>query len=610
MKEFDLVIDRYNNWLLKALADIGDIHVEDVPSPPSLSVPDLPVPSIDLSDVPDYTPPAMHLPTMPAAPSLDDLMTGLDLGDMDDLPDAPSMPVLTLPLPPGMSVIQKPDAPDVDTDIPLPEEPLLVIPEMEELSAITIPDFTFPELPDFDGKPPEFAVTVPDVFINWSEPTYESELLDELLAKVRQMMAGGTGLPPEIEDALFSRARERDSAETRRAVQEAFDTWAARDFSMPPGMLVKQVNVAQEAGRLKAAETNRDILVQAAQWEIENIRFAVTQGIALEQLLENLFLNTVNRLFEIAKFQAESQINVFNAQIALFNAQNAAFATTVEVFKARLEGAVARISAYKTMIDAQLAIGQLNVQRVEVFKAKLEGVKASVDIFKARMDGAKIRADIISSQFDMYQSEVRAYAEEINAEKTKFEAYEAQVRGETAKATMFEASARAYAATIQGLSAKAEIKTKGAQLKMDVARVRLQEFLGRIDAYKAEIAASLNEVNYITQVYQARVEGWKASTGAAVAAADVQARFADMTARTNIAYAEMKMSEYSAKVQKAIQTAQIALEAAKALGAFAAQLASGAMSAAHVSAAIEGRGSASSSDSREVATHTNHNYQY
>jgi hypothetical protein len=509
-----------------------------------------------------------------------------------------------------MAAIRKPDAPQVDTNIALPDEPSFVMPEMEGLSAITIPNFTFPALPDFDGKPPEFSVTVPEVFIHWSEPVYRSELLDELEAQVRAMMRGGTGLTPEIEDALFSRARERDSAETRRLVQEAFDTWAARGFSMPPGMLVQGVDIVREQGRLKAAETNRDILVQAAQWEIENLRFAVTQGIALEQLLENLFTNMVNRLFEVARFHAESQINVFNAQIALFNAQNAAFATLVQVFKVRLDGALAKLTAYKTMIDAQLAIGQLNVQRVEVFKARLEGIRAAVDIFKARMDGARIRADLISCQFDIYKTQVQAYAEEIGAEKVKFDAYETQVRGETAKAGMFEANARAYAATLSGLSSQAEIRSKGAQLKMDAARVRLQEFIGNIDAYKARIAASLQEVNYVTQVYQARVDGWKATTSAAVASSEVQARFADMTARTNIAYAEMKMSEYSANVQKAIQTAQLALEAAKAMGQFSAQLASGALSAAHISASISGGGTVSSSDSRTTSTNTSHNYNY
>lgn len=63
-----------------------------------------------------------------------------------------------------------------------------------------------------------------------------------------------------------------------------------------------------------------------------------------------------------------------------------------------------------------------------------------------------------------------------------------------------------------------------------------------------------------------------------------------MNTRTNIAYAEMQLKEYESKMTKAIQEANIALESAKAMGQYTAQLAAGAMSAAHVSASISGSG--------------------
>ena len=88
----------------------------------------------------------------------------------------------------------------------------------------------------------------------------------------------------------------------------------------------------------------------------------------------------------------------------------------------------------------------------------------------------------------------------------------------------------------------------------------------------------------------------------------MQSRFADMNTRTNIAYAEMQISEYQAKMQNAIQKAQIALESAKALGQYTAQLAAGALSAVHVSAGMSASGSVSSSESK--STSTSHNYSY
>ncbi|MBH8333283.1 hypothetical protein I8R53_33265, partial [Pseudomonas aeruginosa] len=209
-------------------------------------------------------------------------------------------------------------------------------------------------------------------------------------------------------------------------VQEAVDTWAARNFSMPPGMLARQVDVVREQGRLKAAELNRDILVQAATWEIENLRFAVQQGLALEQLTENMHQNMAQRLFEVARFHAESQINVFNAQISLFNAQNAAFETLAQVYRTKLDAAISKLTAYKTAVEGQVALGQINQQRVEVFKAKLDAVQSSVEVYKALMQGASVRAETIKNQFDAYRADVQAYAEQIGAEKVKFDAYEAR----------------------------------------------------------------------------------------------------------------------------------------------------------------------------------------
>lgn len=612
MAALNVLSDKYSSELQAALASLGNIRMDDVAQPTIITPTATPVPTINVGDAPTYTPDQLVMPADPTAPNIDALLSALDVGDMDALPDAPTMPALNLPDAPGMAAIPLPVRPAIDTNVEVPTAPALVTPEMEALEQLTIPAFEFPVLPDFDGKPPTADFAVPNVFINWAEPEYESELLPELQAKVLSMMQGGSGLPPAIEDALFSRARERDSTETQRAVQEAVDTWAARNFTMPPGMLNKQVGAIREQGRLRAAELNRDILIEAAKWEIEGIRFAVTQGMALEQLTMNLYDNMCKRLFEVARFQAEAQISVFNAQIGLFNAQNAAFQTLAQVYRTRLDGALAKLQAYKTAIDGQVALGQINQQRVEVYKAKWAGVQASVEYFNGIMRGAQLRAELIKNQFDAYRADVQAYAEQVGAEKVKFDAYESQVKGETAKAGMLDSMARAYGSTIQGLASKADIRVKGAQLRLEAARVHLQKHSNDTEAFRAKLQASLGQVQYGTQVFQALVDGWRAKSQASISETEMQSRFADMNTRTNIAFSEMQMGAYTANINKAYQQAQIALEASKSMGQFASQLAAGAMSALHVSASVSGSGSQSESYNRSTSesTSTSHNYNY
>lgn len=609
--DLDSLADKYTSELSTALSNLSGITVATVAPPTRLEIPQAPPPALELGDAPTFEAPALVIPNAPDGINIDDLLADLDVGDLDALPEPPALVPINIPNAPGMASIPAPARPNVVTAVEIPAAPTISMPDMEPLERISLPEFQFPDLPTFDATPPSASgITVPSVFVNWSEPSYESELLDDLQAKVAAMMVGGTGLPAAVEDALFSRARQRESNETRRAVQEAIDTWAARDFSMPPGMLVKQADVLREQGRLRAAELNRDIMIEAAKWEIESIRFAVQQGMALEQLTSNLYENTAKRLFEVARFQAEAQISVFNAQVSLFNAQNAAFETLAQVYRTRLDAAISKLTAYKTAVEGQIAVGQINQQRVEVFKAKLDAVQSNVDVYKAMMQGAQVRAETIKSQFDAYRADVQAFAEQIGAEKVKFDAYEAQVKGESAKADMLDAQARAYASTVQALSNKAEIKVKGAQIKMEAARTKVSKFLADVDAFKATIQASLGEVQYSTSAFQAQVEAWRAKANATVADAEMQSRFADMTARTNIAYAEMQISEYTAKMQHAIQEAQIALESAKALGQYTSQLAAGAMSAAHVSASISGSGSATSSSTKSNSESTNHNYNY
>lgn len=611
MKELDSISREYRRELSDSLRAIGDIKVDEVPAPDRPAVPEPAELNIDLADMPEFDPPALNIPSMPDGVDIDSLLDDLDIGDLDPLPSAPAAPVLNIPDAPGMANIQAPQRPAIDTQVEIPEAPAIALPEMEQLIQVTLPTFEFPQLPTFDDVPPDASgIVVPNVFINWTEPAYQSEVLDEIQAKVREMMAGASGLPPAVEEALFSRARERDSAETKRAVQEAVDTWASRDFSMPPGMLVKAADVAREQGRLRAAETNRDILIEAARWEIEGVRFAVERGIALEQITSNLYENMAGRLFEAAKFHAEAQIRVFDAQIALFNAQNAAFQTKAEVYRTRLEAAISKLTAYKTAVEGQVALGQINQQRVEVFKAKLDAVQSNVEIYKAMVQGAQVRAETIKNQFDAYRADVQAYAEQIGAEKAKFDAYESRIKGEQAKAGIFDAQTRAFAETVRGVATKADVKVKAAQVKSEAARAKVAKFLAEVDAFKAELEASLGEVRYATTVYQAKAEGWRAQSSAKVAEAEVHSRYADMNSRTNIAFAEMQIAEYQASIQKAVQEAQIALEAAKALGQYTAQLAAGAMSAAHVSASVSGSGSANTSDSRSTSNSTSHNYNY
>ena len=695
---------------------------------------------------------------------------------------APAKPsidtAVTLPTMLPIDSINAPSRPNIDTSITIPDMPVMVMPQLDTLAQIDIPDFVMPNLSLPDA--PTMASLKPMTYDPnwWNAPAdYQDDIYDKLVLVAKDMLHNpqNFGLPDAVVTALFNKPRERISAEVERTVQEAVSTWAARGFSMPNGMLAKQVNVARQEGQLRVADLNRDIFTEASKYQIDALKFAVEKGMALEQATYNRYLDTVNRLFEVAKYNVEAAFRVYEYQFTLFNAQNEGFKILVDVYKTKLEGF---ISTMRLQLESAQAKGQLNQLKLEYYQTKLAGVTADVEIFKTKMQAVQMRTDVIKTRFDAYRTDMQAYAEQLSAERIKlevydtqmkgaqvkvgiadtqakiyateiqaysglldaerlkletyksqidseqaklgvaeiqariygtdisaytaelgseklkvdiheamlrgeqtkasimqteasiyetevraanaqteteklkldtfesqiraeqaklavadtqakiyateidaykaqtdaqrikFDAFDSQVKAEVSKAQIYDSTVKAYASRLQAYVNKGDLDVKQSQIRMDAARAYISKYLADMDGFKAELQANLGQVQYNTQVFGAQVDGWRSKVSAGVADSEMKARYADMNVRTNIAYAEMQIGEYNSKVQQSMAQAQFALEAAKAAGQYTSQLASGAMSAAHVSASISGSGSASVSSSDSESESTSHNYSY
>ena len=293
----------------------SSVEFAPVPTINDLVMPDRITTSITI-DIPDA--PTLNAIAMPARPDISLDVSMPDAPSLKDhaLPDSPDFDMaVTLPVMPVIDQLNAPQRPTVDTNIDIPDMKDIVLPDLEaleniEIAGFDIPDFDIPESPNKDFDPEVY------VFNNdwWEEPAeYESAMLDQLSTLSKDMLDNPEhfGLPEPVVRALFNKPRERISAEVERSVQEASNTWAGRGFSMPPGMLAKQVNVARQEGQLKVADLNRDILIEASKMQIEALRFAVTQGMALEQRTYDRHKEVVERLFEVAKYNVEATFRAY-----------------------------------------------------------------------------------------------------------------------------------------------------------------------------------------------------------------------------------------------------------------------------------------------------------
>ncbi len=588
------------------VAALENLDFSPNPSPPNMVLPDIAEFHPVAPDPPD--PDMLGDIVPPGAVSYADLFTslGVTLADF-----SPTLPTFTLPPAPDfpdrpdpIDTSGKPDRPTTDTDIQIPVAPEIIIPDMGALADIDIPDFVFPSLPLFDGSEPVFDGTPPPA-LNWTEPTYASENLDELTARISALMAGGTGLPAYVQQSLFDAARQRENLVALEAEQEAFDTFAGKNFSMPPGMLVKAVTAAHEKSRFAQNTLERDILGKAAQWEIENIRVAIEKGLGLETLLVNKFNNFAQRTFDAAKFRVEADIQMYNALVTLFNARQTGFRVLAEVFKIKTDAELAHLEVYKAQIQGAIAKGQLNEQLVKVYVARIEGVKQFIELYKAKMEGARTQAEVVKAILEGYNSDVKAWAEKITAEKTRFEAYFEEVRAVTEESKSVEYQARAFEATVKAQEAGINGKAQYVNAKVNAAQASVAK-------YKADLEQAMNYSRGTLEALQARAAAFSADTNRYAeeikginAGRDVTLRTLELRLSNQIKYFDILMKEFDSNLGRAIEQVKIKEAALDSAARTTATVASGALSAIHVQASAHGN--AAISDSNQYSSI--HNFQ-
>lgn len=522
---------------------------------------------------------------------------------MVDLGDVPEIPELNIPdfqstvgainipeSPAWQAPAAAPSAPQV-SQVVLPEAPQVNLPTLPQLADITVPTFAGMTLPTFDGKEPTFANPTPPSAMNFKEPEYRTEVIDEMIQKLRQMWAGGTGLPKAVEEAMWARAQEREDIVVHREVASLSSDFSARGFTMPSGLqLGREMQMRQELAGKKLG-LQRELTIQIAQWQIENLRFACEQAVAAENVLVNIHSNMVQRMFEAAKFEVESQIALYNAQVGLFNARMNAYQIRAQVFNTLVQAELSKIQVFKAEVEAEVARGQINEQKVKVYTAQVNALQTQIEIFKAKMEGAATHAGVIRSQIEAYRAEVQAYGSQIEAQKVRFDAYEAQVRGEAAKAGIIDAEAKAYAALVSGKASIADVGVKRAEVLVKKNQNLISGYQAALEAEKTRIQAQLSVIQMNAAAYTAGTQQMAALAGAEAERAKVQIAAYEAQMRSNVAYYQAQVQYYLGSMEQGVRASANAVEALKAAGQIGSTMAAGAMAGVHTGISLTGASS-------------------
>lgn len=556
---------------------IRPVRPEFVPitPPPNLTVPDAPsvnVPAVVLDPAPEEPSGLANPPVFNRPPAPDEL-DATRPGDAPVLvlPDMPAAPVLVDPGTPSLELIEIPDAP------------------------------TFSILP-FAEDAPVFNAAVPDETLNFVETPYASALLTRVREQVTAMIDGTYYLPAAVAQALWDQAVQREDQSALKLETEARDMHASRGFDEPNGVLDARLLEVKLANRGRRGELNREVYIRSEQIALENLRFAVQQGLALETTLLQAHLAVEQRKFELVLKSKDVALAVFQAHVTQFNAAVQAYNARVDAYRAYLDGLRAEVDVYRAMVEAAKVRGDINEQRVRMYAEEIRAQLARAEAYRAQVEGFKAYIDAERAKIDGYRAQVDAFRGIVEAHGAEWEAYRTRIQADAEQGKLYETLARVYGSRVDVWRTKGQAKFEEQKSHLAQAEAFLRQHDGKIRALLAQLEGSRTLISAQSAQNDAAARIYTAEAAVEQSVSDANARaFQAETERSRVR-TELLLRDAEQQVQQLLGIKALLLEALKSSGQASSQLAASAFSALNFGASI------SSSQSRSKSCSTNFNY--
>jgi uncharacterized protein YjbI with pentapeptide repeats len=473
------------------------------------------------------------------------------------------------------------------TDIDVPDAPTLDLPDIPVLETISIPSVPAYTIPTFGYTLPEATdLTAPDGNLQWDEDMYTSALLEKLRGKLSVYMDGGTGLAPEVEQALWDRARVREDIIAMKAEQEVTNGFAANGWSLPQGVQVAMINEVRQNNAEKASTLSRDIAIKQAELEQANAQFAIEKGIAFENMLANITMQIAQRQFEAARVAVEIAINVFNAKVQLYNTQLQAYQASASVYKTLVDAELVKLEAYKAEIEGQRVLGEINLQKVEIYKATLQGLLANVELYKGQLEGVRTQVEVDRSRIEAAKLLVETYKTKVDAKSAEYQAWATSIEAESKKMQGFQIEAQAFQARMGGWQSGVEAFATKAKIENEINSQRVEQYKADIGALQALVGAEAERIKALSAVYEGQAKVFTAEGSIEESRVRAAQIVWDAIVKNTAAQAELSLKAADLNINQLQRNAQLNQAAIEGATRAAAQLASASLAGINVSAGL------------------------
>ncbi len=473
----------------------------------TLAAPNLP-PIPDLPDLPEIN---LQAPTgEPSA--LDATVGNVQIDDFDIV-----MPELNFPAAPNLTIGQAPVLPQV-RDVAIPDAPTIVLPDApaflslqtHSFGGINLHEDWLDKLDDI----PTLSILQPAPFAYSPGARYASQLLDNLKAQLNARIQGGTGLSPAVEQAIWGRALDRETAVALAREQEVMRGAEALGFPLPSGVLAGQLQDARREYHDKLSGLSRDIAIKQAELEQANLQQATQLALQLEStLLEDAYKLEVLAI-DAAKAAADNAIAAHNAAIEHFKALLAGYQAYASAYETVIRAELNKVEVFKALLSAEQTKADINKSLVERYKAEIDGSMAAVQIYQARIGAAKTLVELEGTRIQAGAEQVKAFVATVNAETAKADLYKAAIGAEATKVEATATLARAYAAKVGGQAEKARVEIAKLQAKVQAKSLEWDGWKARLSAATAEVEAAARKSSIMVDGYRAGVSAAEAQAGA------------------------------------------------------------------------------------------------
>ena len=212
-------------------------------------------------------------------------------------------------------------------------------------------------------QPPEAPITD----FTYTDPGYASILRDPLLQKLLlDLVNGGYGIEATDEDALWTRARERETLTYQANVEEIRRQAATSTFPVPQGAMQSQLERAAQDYASKVSSINRDIMLKRSDLYVENRRFTIEKVLASESQSIELYNAVQNRALSAAQTEVQLAIALFDAGVRVFQSQldsvMAQIDAPLKVNQQLVALYAADVSAYAAFVNAVATAAEVDIR--------------------------------------------------------------------------------------------------------------------------------------------------------------------------------------------------------------------------------------------------------